>query len=394
MRRYHLEKMEYFKHRTDVKYVFIMHDDRTYTEQIGENACIEHLEVPKVMGNWEYRYLWKKEKLKPLLTKINPDIIEVGSPYFMPKMINALVKENNMKAKVFGFWHADFPVTYVKRFLSKMPFGIANFGEARAWNYAQKHYNRMAGVLASSQVIIDRMKENAMENVHFVPLGVDAVLFHPSKKDDDLIQKMKAGNPERLFMFFPHRFSYEKGVHLLLESYAQLCELLPVEPVLLFAGTGPSQPAVEEAVAAGATRLVFITHRSKGAIERHFQTNFELESILKDSGKDALLQLLHETVPEGVRFYYVEQGEPLGLGHAVLCAKEVVGNEPFFVHLPDGMMRAPSRPKPVGTIIEDGLVLGRECLRDGLLDQAIEHCRDSKGAGLPLAFWDGDPPDW
>jgi alpha-1,6-mannosyltransferase len=240
--------MEYFKHRTDVKYVFIMHDERTYTEQIGENAYIEHLEVPKVMGNWEYRYLWKKEKLKPLLTKLNPDIIEVGSPYFMPRMVNALVKENKMKAKVFGFWHADFPVTYVKRFLSKMPFGIANFGEGIAWKYAQKHYNRMAGVLASSQVIIDRMTKNSLENVHFVPLGVDSVLFHPSKKDESLILKMKAGNPERLFMFFPHRFSYEKGVHLLLESYAQLCKLLPIEPVLLFAGTGPSQAAVEEAV--------------------------------------------------------------------------------------------------------------------------------------------------
>jgi UTP--glucose-1-phosphate uridylyltransferase len=125
-----------------------------------------------------------------------------------------------------------------------------------------------------------------------------------------------------------------RGTRFLPATKAIPKEMLPIVDKPLI------QYAVEEAVAAGATRLVFITHRSKGAIERHFQTNYELESILKDSRKDALLELLHETVPPGVRFYYVEQGEPLGLGHAVLCAKEVVGNEPFFVHLPDDLIRS------------------------------------------------------
>lgn len=125
-----------------------------------------------------------------------------------------------------------------------------------------------------------------------------------------------------------------RGTRFLPATKAIPKEMLPIVDKPLI------QYAVEEAVAAGATRLVFITHRSKGAIERHFQTNYELETSLKDSGKDALLDLLHETIPAGVRFYYIEQGEPLGLGHAVLCAKEVVGNEPFFVHLPDDLIRS------------------------------------------------------
>ena len=125
-----------------------------------------------------------------------------------------------------------------------------------------------------------------------------------------------------------------RGTRFLPATKAIPKEMLPIVDKPLI------QYAVEEAVAAGATRLVFITHRSKGAIERHFQTNYELEALLKDSGKDALVDLLHATVPTGVRFYYVEQGEPLGLGHAVLCAKEVVGNEPFFVHLPDDLIRS------------------------------------------------------
>ena len=129
VRRYHLEKMEYFKQRADVKYIFIMHDSKTYTEQIGENAYIEHLKVPKVMGNWEYRYLVKSKTIAPLLLQHDPDVIEVGSPYFMPKVIHKIVEKNKLKAKVFGFWHADFPVTYVKRFLSGLPFSLDQKGE-------------------------------------------------------------------------------------------------------------------------------------------------------------------------------------------------------------------------------------------------------------------------
>lgn len=98
------------------------------------------------------------------------------------------------------------------------------------------------------------------------------------------------------------------------------------------------QYAVEEAVAAGATKIVFVTGRSKRAIEDHFDNDFELERELEQQGKDELLELLRETVPPGVSFVSVRQPAPLGLGHAVLCAEAVVGDEPFFVHLPDDLI--------------------------------------------------------
>lgn len=109
-------------------------------------------------------------------------------------------------------------------------------------------------------------------------------------------------------------------------------EMLPVVDKPLI------QYAVEEAVAAGATRLVFVTHSSKGAIESHFDQHGELEEALADSGKQDILAVLMDILPEGVTCDYVLQDEPLGLGHAVLCAKEVVGDEPFFVHLPDDLI--------------------------------------------------------
>ncbi len=98
------------------------------------------------------------------------------------------------------------------------------------------------------------------------------------------------------------------------------------------------QYAVEEAIAAGATKLVFITGSSKRAIEDHFNADPELEQALIAAGKDELLASIQGIVPEGVSCIYILQGEPLGLGHAVLCARPAVGNEPFFVHLADDLI--------------------------------------------------------
>ncbi len=100
------------------------------------------------------------------------------------------------------------------------------------------------------------------------------------------------------------------------------------------------QYAVEEAISAGATQLIFITGDTKKAIEDHFTVDPELESALSVSGKEELLASITSIVPEGVSCTYIDQGEPLGLGHAVLCARPAVGDEPFFVHLCDDMIVA------------------------------------------------------
>jgi UTP--glucose-1-phosphate uridylyltransferase len=98
------------------------------------------------------------------------------------------------------------------------------------------------------------------------------------------------------------------------------------------------QYAVEEAVEAGATKLIFVTGSSKRAIEDHFDSDPELEAALAASGKDELLRSIQDIVPKGITCIYIRQGEPLGLGHAVLCAKAAVGDEPFFVHLADDLI--------------------------------------------------------
>lgn len=98
------------------------------------------------------------------------------------------------------------------------------------------------------------------------------------------------------------------------------------------------QYAVEEAINAGATKLIFVTGSSKSAIEAHFDTDPELEQALTSAGKHELLRSIQEIVPDGISCIYIQQSEPLGLGHAVLCARSAVGDEPFFVHLADDLI--------------------------------------------------------
>lgn len=103
------------------------------------------------------------------------------------------------------------------------------------------------------------------------------------------------------------------------------------------------QYAAEEAVKAGAEVLIFITGRTKRPIADHFDRAYELENELEQRGKLAMLKLVREVVPEHVSCVFIRQTHALGLGHAVLCAEPVVGNEPFFVLLADDLIHSQDR---------------------------------------------------
>lgn len=131
------------------------------------------------------------------------------------------------------------------------------------------------------------------------------------------------------------------GSRFLPATKAQPKEMLPIVDKPLI------QYAVEEAVAAGVTDLVFITGRNKRAIEDHFDTAYELEAELERAGKTALLEVVRNAVPKNVNCIYIRQSAPLGLGHAVLCARPIVGDEPFAVLLADDFMDVAAGQSPV-----------------------------------------------
>ena len=128
------------------------------------------------------------------------------------------------------------------------------------------------------------------------------------------------------------------GTRFLPATKASPKEMLPIVDKPLI------QYAVEEAIAAGARRLVFVTGRTKRALEDHFDMAYELETELGQRGEQELLDKVRDVLPEGVHCVYVRQREALGLGHAVLCARPLVGEQPFGVILADDLIDAGDRP--------------------------------------------------
>lgn len=134
------------------------------------------------------------------------------------------------------------------------------------------------------------------------------------------------------------------GTRFLPATKASPKEMLPIVDKPLI------QYAAEEAIAAGIDELIFVTGRNKRSIEDHFDKAYELETELEAKGKNGLLDMVRTVLPHNVSCVYIRQAEPLGLGHAVLCAKQVVGNEPFAVILADDLISA--EPKALQQMVD------------------------------------------
>jgi len=128
------------------------------------------------------------------------------------------------------------------------------------------------------------------------------------------------------------------GTRFIPATKAMAKEMLPVvdKPII--------QYAVEEAFAAGIEQIIFVTGRGKKALEDHFDRSYEIEHVLKQKGKNDLLMQIQELVPKTGTIIYTRQHEPLGLGHAIWCARDIVGDEPFAVLLADDLIQT---DKPV-----------------------------------------------
>jgi len=146
------------------------------------------------------------------------------------------------------------------------------------------------------------------------------------------------------------------GTRLLPASKVLAKELLPIidRPLI--------QYAVDEAVEAGCDTLIFVLNRYKFQIAEHFDRAFELERRLESDGKHEQLRQVRDVLPPGVRTVFVMQSEPLGLGHAVLCAAHAVGDEPFAVLLPDDLIWHHGGPGAMAQMVEQVSQHGRPVL--------------------------------
>lgn len=133
------------------------------------------------------------------------------------------------------------------------------------------------------------------------------------------------------------------------------------------------QYVVDEALAAGIEHIVFVTGRNKGAIEDYFDRAYELEDTLKMKGKTDILETLETELPQPGSFSFVRQQAPLGLGHAIWCARDVIGDEPFAILLPDMLVMA--KPSCLAQMVRSYEQVGGNII-------AVEPCEDPSSYGV------------
>ena len=153
------------------------------------------------------------------------------------------------------------------------------------------------------------------------------------------------------------------------------------------------QHVVEEAVGAGFTEIILITRSSKQAIEDHFDVHYELETELERKGKDSILNDVKGILPSGVSISSVRQGRALGLGHAVLCAAPLVGNEPFAVMLPDMLIHNPSNgSQDLAAMVKDFNETGAaQIMVEAVPEEHVERYGVVDCDGKPLNAGQGQP---
>ncbi|WP_394166131.1 UTP--glucose-1-phosphate uridylyltransferase GalU [Neptunomonas phycophila] len=153
------------------------------------------------------------------------------------------------------------------------------------------------------------------------------------------------------------------------------------------------QHVAEEAVGAGFTEIILITRSSKQAIEDHFDVHYELETELERKGKDSILNDVKGILPAGVSISSVRQGRALGLGHAVLCAAPLVGNEPFAVMLPDMLIHNPSNgSQDLAAMVKDFNETGAaQIMVEAVPEEHVERYGVVDCDGKPLNAGQGQP---
>jgi alpha-1,6-mannosyltransferase len=241
IRTYHMHKLAHLAGRRDVSYSLIVPSDRDGTERHGR-ARVIHLRAPKIPGNAAYRLLVNPFKLKSVLKRLKPDVVEVGGPYVDPFLIRMATR--GLDTVVSGFWHTHYPSAYFEYYGNLVSRRIGRLLERAGWALARKTYEGYEATFAAADCVISDLRDQGIERVIQCPLGTDLELFHPDRSDPEL--RRSIGAEDRPLLFFPHRLLPEKGVVELVEAVPAIAE--QTGAVFAFAGVGPKFPLVSRLV--------------------------------------------------------------------------------------------------------------------------------------------------
>jgi len=243
VRTYHLRKLAHLAEREDVSYSLLVPSDRDEIEHRGL-ARIVHLRAPRVPGNSAYRLVLNPFKLRAVLRRLRPHVVEVGGPYVDPFLIRLATRD--LDTVVSGFWHTHYPSAYFEYYGNRVSTRVGRLLERAGWALARGTYDRYDATFAAADCVISDLRDQGIERVIQCPLGTDLDLFHPLRRDHEL--RRSIGAEGRPLLFFPHRLLAEKGVLELVEAVPAIAE--QTGAVFVFAGVGPEYELVAELVRA------------------------------------------------------------------------------------------------------------------------------------------------
>lgn len=241
VRTYHTHKLEYFRSTQRARYTLFVPSDRDAIEHDADGITRIHLPATPIPGAAHYRYIAHPGPLRAHLKRLQPDIIEVGSPYIAPWVVRAAAR--GLRTRVVGFWHADYPRAYFKRYVGQVHPLLGDAAHAIGWWYARQTYGHYDATLAAADCVVSELWERGIPRVFQTPLGVDTERFHPRHRDEALRASVGASDPDRPVLFFPHRLIEEKGLSNLLAAFPRIHAAH--KPVLVFAGVGPGKPKLD-----------------------------------------------------------------------------------------------------------------------------------------------------
>lgn len=246
VRRYHLEKMQEYARRDHHRHVFLTPGQAPAQAPRSDKVILEPVASLPQPGPGDYRWIVRAQILVDAIRKYEPDVIEVGSPYLLPDLVRRALRQIPMARRpvVVGFWHADYPRTYVNRSLQPFSRPVARLAESAAWGWARRTYGRFDAVFVASQWIGERMRKRGLNRLFWTPLGVDTQSFNPKHRSVELRKRWTGSRPERPVLFFPHRLQEEKGIKCLLKAY-EILDAKGAAPILVIAGDGPDRAMVQ-----------------------------------------------------------------------------------------------------------------------------------------------------
>lgn len=251
-------KVAHFRERS-VHHVLVLPGARRRKARRGHTTVyrVPGLPIPFTPG---YRFLLSAQELRRIIFAERPDIIEVGSPFFVPLVTHLATR--GLDIPTVGFYHADLVRTYVDPYVGSLPPTVQRRIRSLTSRYVRSVYSRFHATVAASASVAEELKSLGLRNVHAVPLGVDLEVFHPRHRTEELRRSLGVV-PKVPIALFAGRLCREKGLDVVVEAHRRLPP--GSRPHLLFVGEGPSAPRLTRLARerADLTVLPFVSNKEE-----------------------------------------------------------------------------------------------------------------------------------